>query len=75
MPMIPYEPLFELVSFEGFHFHKKEADEQRILMPQLQRLGYTNIEFDSNHDGYFEPQVRICRCVDKEGNPHRYYYG
>lgn len=67
--------LSDIVSFEGFSFADYWNGEQNILKPQLEALGYTDIRFSTAEGDSFGPLIRVCRCIDPEGNPRKYFYG
>ena len=67
--------LDEVISFDGFVFADYWNGEQNLLKPRLEELGYTNIRFYNGEADSFGPLMRVCECVDPEGNSRKYYYG
>jgi hypothetical protein len=76
--------LKDIVSFEGFNVDDYHRDEQRILKPQMEQHGYTEVEF---YDEVLDPRtgasLRKCRAkatgsqwalVGAEGKTFYFYY-
>lgn len=74
---IDYEDLEDFISFEGFSYahgewHRGEAE---ILQPQLQALGYTEIEWSMGEYDTFGPLTRVCKARGPSGELHWFVYG
>jgi len=75
MNITEYVVLTELLDFDKFDFEEYFRDEKRVLQPQLEFLGYTDINWGSGEGDSFGPLTRICRAKDKNGNVVYFMYG
>jgi hypothetical protein len=72
-----YEYLPDIISFNKFDYSGATYvnQEETILQPQLEKLGYTEIKWLPGESDSFGPLSRVCRAFDKEGELHWFYYG
>lgn len=75
MPGIVYEPLEDVIPFNGFDYANWKRHEDDILAPRLAKLGYTDIFFGMGEFDSFGPLTRICYCKAPDGSRKRFIYG
>jgi hypothetical protein len=63
-PTDRYEDLMDFVSFDGFDFStsKYRRDELELLQPQLEALGYYDIEWLPGETDSWGPLTRVCKA-------------
>lgn len=64
-----------VISLAGFDFLEYLEQEQLILKPRMEELGYSSIVFAMGEEDDFGPLTRIVQCVDPEGNDKTFFYG
>jgi hypothetical protein len=69
------QPLYEVISMDGFDYNLFIRDEKEILKPRLEEKGYTDIQFFMGEQDSFGPLSRICYCKDPDGNIKAFIYG
>lgn len=76
MGEIIFEDLYKIISFEGFTFSRYNyiKEEQELLKPRLEELGFSEIEFEMGESDSFGPLSRFCTCVDAFGNKRAFIY-
>ncbi len=76
-PKREYEYLPDIISFKNFDYSGASYinQEETILKPQLQRLGYSEIIWLKGESDSFGPLTRVCRAFDNDGELHWFYYG
>lgn len=69
-----YESLLDVISMHEFEFEHWPVHEERIIRPQLEAKGYTDIFFKTGERDHTLVLSRIVVCVDPDGNIHRFIY-
>lgn len=74
---INYEPLQDIIDFDGFSFAHGEwsRGEVEILQPRLEKLGYTDVQWTMGESDCFGPLTRVCQVKDSDGELHWFFYG
>jgi hypothetical protein len=68
--------LMDLISFDGFGFDENYREQEKtILQPQLERLGYTDIQWGEGERDTWGPLTRTCRAYTRDGELTRFFYG
>jgi hypothetical protein len=62
-----YVDLSDLISFAGFRYVDYINGEKEILQPQMEALGYTNIQWLPGETDSFGPLTRVCRATSPTG--------
>ena len=70
-----YEPLEDLISFDGFDWVMWLRDEKEVLQPRLKELGYSEIVWYQGEYDSFGPLTRVCKAVGPSGELHWLIYG
>ena len=72
-----YPDLADTINFAGFGFDVKtyQREEVEVLQPQLEALGYTNIEWLPGETDSFGPLTRLCKTINPDGNEVTFIYG
>ena len=68
------KPLEALISFEGFEHRMYHEHEKTILTPRLHAKGYHNVWFVDGEADNLGPLRRLCRCTDRNGKRHEFWY-
>lgn len=67
--------LDELLSFKDFSYRNYTQGERDILNPQLQEMGYTDIQWYMGDSDSFGPLTRVCYMKNPDGEIVRGIYG
>jgi len=70
-----YVDLSEVIDFSGFSFGDYVNGEKTILQPQLEALGYTDIQWYMGEYDSFGPLTRICQAKSSTGEMTYFVYG
>ena len=72
-----YPDLAAVISFAGFGYDTAtyRRQEVEVLQPQLEVLGYTNIEWLDGERDSFGPLSRLCRTTSPDGIWVTFIYG
>jgi hypothetical protein len=74
-PPTEYIVLEEFIDFNGFDFNQWRTGETYILEPQLEKLGYTDIEWSMGEKDSFGPLTRVCKAKNSSGETMWFIYG
>ena len=76
-PALHYINLGDLINFEeiGFDYSNWVVEEVEKLNPQLESMGYTNIQWRPGETDSWGPLTRICRTVNPRGDVVWFIYG
>ena len=74
-PPTEYRDLEELIDFAVFDFANYREGEGTLLTPQLEALGYTQIQFQMGEHDSFGPLTRTCRTINRWGQVVWFIYG
>lgn len=69
------EDLWSVIEAKGFSFDDYFDGEQRIMKPELESKGFTDITFHMGERDSFGPLSRIVRATDANGNRRTFMYG
>lgn len=75
MPEIVYLNLQDMLSFALFDYKNYHRDEQEILQPQLEAMGYTDFEWSMGEHDSFGPLTRVCWATNRDGSRMAFIYG
>ena len=74
-PTTEYVELESMLNFDGFSYRQYVESEKTILQPQLEALGYSEIEWLPGETDSFGPLTRVCKAKDEEGEIVWFLYG
>jgi hypothetical protein len=74
-PPAKYENLDRIISFQNFDHDQYRYGEEHILKPQLEELGYTDIQFKMGESDSWGPLTRLCSARDSSGTKRWFFYG
>lgn len=67
-PTDRFENLYDFVAFDGFDFSLYRKGELELLQPQLEAIGYYDIEWLPGETDSFGPLSRVCKAkILKDG--------
>lgn len=72
-----YTELHKVISMKGFDYLRTSyiLQEETILQPRLEELGYTNIKWLMGEYDSFGPLTRLCEATSPEGSKVMFIYG
>lgn len=74
-PPREYIQLEDLISFEGFEWAEWLKGEKEVLQPQLERFGYTDIQWKPGETDSYGPLSRVCKAKNSNGSAVWFIYG
>lgn len=71
---VNFASLSEVIDMRDFSFDEYWSQENLLVKPRLEELGFNNVHFLDGERDSFGPLTRIVRCW-KEGKKHQFIYG
>lgn len=75
-PPTEYKNLAEVIDLGEFKYDETYREQEKnLLQPQLEKAGYTFVEWLDGERDCFGPLTRTCRAFDPYGRPVWFIYG
>lgn len=74
-PPIEYKDLVSIIGFEGFRYEHYQVDEEMVLQPRMENLGYSHIKWLPGETDSFGPLSRVCMARNRNGEVVWFVYG